>query len=158
PLPALVSLPAATDHVAYVGTSSKSVAPDLRVAWCLPPAAMRREVERWLAVHRRGPSTLPAEALGAFIASGAMDRHLARAARVYSDRRWRLVAALRRELPDLEVTGVEAGLHLCVVLPGYDDDEVVRELERAGWRTRSLGGQSAQHAVSGLVLSYARLS
>ncbi|MBB1014663.1 PLP-dependent aminotransferase family protein, partial [Dietzia schimae] len=86
------------------------------------------------------------------------DRHLARAARVYSDRRSRLVAALRRECPDLEVTGVEAGLHLCVVLPGYDDDEVVRALERAGWRTRSLGGQSAQHAVSGLVLSYARLS
>ena len=158
PLPALVSLPAATDHVAYVGTSSKSVAPDLRVAWCLPPTAMRREVERWLAVHRRGPSTLPAEALAAFITSGAMDRHLARAARVYSDRRSRLVAALRRERPDLEVTGVEAGLHLCVVLPGYDDDEVVRELERAGWRTRSLSGQSAQHAVSGLVLSYARLS
>ncbi|MDV7999930.1 PLP-dependent aminotransferase family protein [Rhodococcus sp. IEGM 1408] len=158
PLPALVSLPAADDHVAYVGTSSKSVAPDLRVAWCLPPAAMRREVERWLAVHRRGPSTLPAEALGAFISSGAMDRHLARAARVYSDRRSRLVAALRRELPDLEVTGVEAGLHLCVVLPGYDDDEVVRELERAGWRTRSLSGQSARHAVSGLVLSYSRLS
>ncbi len=158
PLPALVSLPAATDHVAYVGTSSKSVAPDLRVAWCLPPTAMRREVERWLAVHRRGPSTLPAEALAAFITSGAMDRHLARAARVYSVRRSRLVAALRRERPDLEVTGVEAGLHLCVVLPGYDDDEVVRELERAGWRTRSLGGQSAQHAVSGLVLSYARLS
>ncbi|WP_256820177.1 PLP-dependent aminotransferase family protein [Dietzia sp. Die43] len=158
PLPALVSLPAATDHVAYVGTSSKSVAPDLRVAWCLPPTAMRREVERWLAVHRRGPSSLPAEALAAFIASGAMDRHLARAARVYSDRRSRLVAALRRECPDLEVTGVEAGLHLCVVLPGYDDDEVVRALERAGWRTRSLGGQSAQHAVSGLVLSYARLA
>ncbi|MFN3600091.1 MAG: PLP-dependent aminotransferase family protein [Dietzia sp.] len=157
PLPALATLPAAAGHVAYVGTSSKSVAPDLRVAWCLPPPALRREVERWLVVHRRGPSTLPAEALGAFIASGAMDRHLARAARVYSDRRHRLVAALARECPDLDVTGVEAGLHLCVLLPGYDDDEVVRELERAGWRTRSLSGQSAQYAVPGLVLSYSRL-
>lgn len=157
PLPALATLPAAADHVAYVGTSSKSVAPDLRVAWCLPPAALRREVNRWLVVHRRGPSTLPAEALGAFIGSGAMGRHLARAARVYSDRRQRLVTALARECPDLCVTGVEAGLHLCVLLPGYDDDEVVRELERAGWRTRALSGQSAQHAVSGLVLSYSRL-
>jgi GntR family transcriptional regulator/MocR family aminotransferase len=157
PLPALATLPAADGHVAYVGTSSKSVAPDLRVAWCLPPAALRREVDRWLVVHRRGPSTLPAEALGAFIAAGAMDRHLARAARVYSDRRHRLVAALARECPGLDVTGVEAGLHLCVLLPGYDDDEVVRELERAGWRTRSLSGQSARYAVSGLVLSYSRL-
>ncbi|AWH96875.1 PLP-dependent aminotransferase family protein [Dietzia psychralcaliphila] len=157
PLPALATLPAADGHVAYVGTSSKSVAPDLRVAWCLAPAALRREVDRWLVVHRRGPSTLPAEALGAFIGSGAMDRHLARAARVYSDRRHHLVAALTRECPRLSVTGVEAGLHLCVLLPGYDDDEVVRELDRAGWRTRALSGQSARYAVPGLVLSYSRL-
>lgn len=157
PLPALATLRGAADHVAYVGTSSKSVAPDLRVAWCLPPEALRREVDRWLVVHRRGPSSLPAEALGAFMASGAMDRHLARAARVYSDRRTRLVAALASECPGLDVTGVEAGLHLCVLLPGYDDDEVVHSLERRGWRTRSLRSQSAQHAVSGLVLSYARL-
>ena len=52
---------------------------------------------------------------------------------------------------------MEAGLHLCVLLPGYDDDDVVRGLERAGWRTRSLSSQSAQAAVSGLVLSYSRL-
>lgn len=157
PLPALATLPGAEEHVAYVGTSSKSVAPDLRVAWCLPPAALRREVERWLAVHRRGPSSLPAEALGEFMASGAMDRHLARAARVYSDRRARLVAALARECPDLGVTGVEAGLHLCVLLPGYDDDDVVLSLERAGWRARTLSSQSSRFEVSGLVLSYSRL-
>ena len=158
PLPALATLPGADEHVAYVGTSSKSVAPDLRVAWCLPPAALRREVERWLAVHRRGPSSLPAEALGGFMASGAMDRHLARASRVYADRRARLVAALVRECPSLDVTGVEAGLHLCVMLPGYDDDDVVHALERAGWRTRSLSSQSEQYLMSGLVLSYSRLS
>ncbi|WP_010542230.1 PLP-dependent aminotransferase family protein [Dietzia alimentaria] len=157
PLPALATLPGADGCVAYVGTSSKSVAPDLRVAWCLPPEALRREVERCLAVHRRGPSSLPADTLGEFMASGAMDRHLARAARVYSDRRSRLVSALARECPTLDVTGVEAGLHLCVLLPGYDDDDVVRGLERAGWRTRSLSSQSAQAAVSGLVLSYSRL-
>ena len=158
PLPALATLPGAEGCVAYVGTSSKSVAPDLRVAWCLPPAALRREVEKWLAVHRRGPSSLPAEALGGFMSAGAMDRHLARAARVYSDRRARLVAALARECPTVDVTGVEAGLHLCVLLPGYDDDDVVRALERAGWRTRSLSSQSARFRLSGLVLSYSRLA
>ncbi|MGO3326374.1 aminotransferase-like domain-containing protein [Gordonia sp. (in: high G+C Gram-positive bacteria)] len=157
PLPALVTLPGGDESVAYVGTSSKSVSPDLRVAWCLPPTALRRDVERWLAVHRRGPSSVPADALAEFIGSGAMDRHLARAARVYSDRRSRLVAALDRECPDLSVTGVEAGLHLCVLLPGCDDDEVVHVLETAGWRTRSLSSQSSQHVVSGLVLNYARL-
>ncbi|MFM9377462.1 PLP-dependent aminotransferase family protein [Gordonia sp. VNK21] len=158
PLPALATLPGAEGVVAYVGTSSKSLAPDLRVAWCLPPAALRREVHRWLAVHRRGPSSLPADVLGEFIGSGAMDRHLARAARVYSDRRSRLVAALARECPELTVTGVEAGLHLCVLLPGRDDERVAAELEQAGWRTRPLNSQSARYRLPGLVLSYSRLA
>lgn len=157
PLPALVTLPGAAESVAYVGTSSKSVAPDLRVAWCVPPKALRRPVERWLAVHRRGPSSLPADALGHLIGSGAMDRHLARAARVYSDRRSRLVAALKRDCPDLSVTGVEAGLHLCVLLPGCDDNLVVAALEEAGWRTRALSSQSEEYPVPGLVLNYSRL-
>ncbi|MFD4368043.1 PLP-dependent aminotransferase family protein [Rhodococcus sp. NPDC058521] len=157
PLPALVTLPGAAEHVAYIGTSSKSLSPDLRVAWCVPPVALRRPVEQWLAVHRRGPSSLPADALGEYIRSGAMDRHLARAARVYSDRRERLVSALNRECLGLAVTGVEAGLHLCVLLPGYEDEAVVRALGKAGWRTRSLSSQSTVHTVSGLVLNYSRL-
>ncbi|GEE04057.1 GntR family transcriptional regulator [Gordonia spumicola] len=157
PLPALATLPGGAENVAYVGTSSKSLSPDLRVAWCLPPAALRRDVERWLAVHRRGPSALPADALGEFIAAGSMDRHLARASRVYSDRRSRLVEALSNECPGLTVTGVEAGLHLCVLLPGRDDDAVVAALEREGWRTRALSSQSSRHPISGLVLNYARL-
>ena len=54
PLPALATLPGAADRVAYVGTSSKSVAPDLRVAWCQPPAALRR-VGRVHGLGRDGP-------------------------------------------------------------------------------------------------------
>ena len=86
-----------------------------------------------------------------------MDRHLARAARVYSDRRTRLVTALHRQAPELTVTGVEAGLHLCVLLPGVDDELVVNNLDRLGWRTRSLSSQCSEQSVSGLILNYARL-
>ncbi|WP_333618737.1 aminotransferase-like domain-containing protein [Dietzia sp.] len=157
PLPALATLPDAAEHVAYVGTSSKSVAPDLRVAWCAAPERLGRELRRWLAVHRRGPSALPAEALAAFIADGAMDRHLARAARTYSDRRARLVAALREHCPGAEITGVEAGLHLCVLTPGVDDARLADALAVAGWQTRALSSQSTRFALSGVILNYARL-
>lgn len=166
PLPALATLPGAEGHVAYVGTSSKSVAPDLRVAWCVAPENLRRELRRWLAVHRRGPSALPAEALAAFIGDGAMNRHLSRAARVYSDRRARLVGALRSELAagangagstDVEIVGVEAGLHLCVLTPGVDDDALVAALSGAGWETRALSSQSTRFRRSGVILNYSRL-
>ena len=41
PLPALRSLPGADDHVVYIGTASKLVAPSLRVAWLAPPPRLR---------------------------------------------------------------------------------------------------------------------
>lgn len=162
PLPALATLPGAAGHVAYVGTSSKSVAPDLRVAWCVAPEYLRRELRRWLAVHRRGPSALAAEALAAFIADGAMNRHLSRAARVYSDRRARLVGALREAvsgvgLEGVDIVGVEAGLHLCVLTPGVDDDALVAVLSGVGWETRALSSQSTRFPVSGVILNYSRL-
>ena len=157
PLPALATLPGAEGHVAYVGTSSKSVAPDLRVAWCVAPEYLRRELRRWLAVHRRGPSALPAEALAAFISDGAMNRHLSRAARVYSDRRARLVAALRAELVEPEIVGVEAGLHLCVLTPGVDDNALAEALADDGWRVRALSSQATRFTVSGVIVNYSRL-
>ena len=41
PLPALRSLPGAEEHVVYIGTASKLVAPSLRVAWVAPPRRLR---------------------------------------------------------------------------------------------------------------------
>ena len=158
PLPALATLPGSGGHVVYVGTSSKSLSPDLRVAWCVPPRRLEEPLARWLALHRRGPSSLPAEALAAFLSDGAMDRHLARATRTYAHRRHVLRRELRRRCPGLEVVGIEAGLHLCVLTPGIDDDVLAARLAESGWRVRTLGAQTAEHALSGLVVNYSRLT
>lgn len=81
---------------------------------------------------------------------------------MYSDRRARLVAALRAELADevgedVEIVGVEAGLHLCVLTPGVDDDALVEALAGDGWRVRALSSQATRFAVSGVILNYSRL-
>lgn len=157
PLPALATLPGADEHVAYVGTSSKSVSPDLRVAWCAAPEYLGRELRRWLGVHRRGPASLPAETLAALIDDGAMDRHLSRAARVYGERRAGLAEALLAQCPGARIVGVEAGLHLCVLTPGVDDVRLVGALDAAGWKVRALSSQSTRFALSGVILNYARL-
>ena len=158
PLPALATLPGAADHVVYIGTSSKSVSPDLRVAWCVPPADRAPDIRRWLALHRRGPSSLAAEALAAFIDTGGMDRHLARATRVYGHRRRVLRTAMEHHCPDLDVVGVEAGLHLCVLTPGHDDSVLAERLAASGWVLRTLSSQTIEHARSGLIINYARLT
>ena len=132
PLPALRSLPGAEEHVVYVGTASKLVAPALRVAWLAPPrrlhGALRVELEsRGLVVNEA-----TGLALAEFIASGALAAHHARVTRTYAARRAALVAAVTRQLPSVVLEGVDAGLHVVLRLPeDVDDLELVGRLARA---------------------------
>src|SRR5204863_26532 len=81
PLGALQGL--APDRVVYMGTTSKTLAPALRLGWMvLPPALLERVAEqRSLADH--GTPTLEQLALARLIDSGAYDRHLRQARRRY---------------------------------------------------------------------------
>jgi GntR family transcriptional regulator / MocR family aminotransferase len=129
PLGAMQAL--APEHVVYAGTASKSLAPGLRLGWLVLPGDRYDE-----AVAARelmgGPSTLEQLALADFIESGAYDRQIRRRRIAYRNRRDALVAALAREVPGARVTGIEAGLHAVVELPGgVSEDEVV---ERAAAR------------------------
>ena len=65
------------------------------------------------------------EAVAEFIANGSLAAHHARAARTYAARRARLVAALGRHLPGHRLSGVDAGLHLVLLLPDDVDDHEV---------------------------------
>ena len=56
--------------------------------------------------------------LAGFLRSGGYDRHLRQARRRYRARRDLLVSAIAGGLPGARVSGVAAGLHLLVELPG----------------------------------------
>ena len=79
-----------------------------------------------------GRPALDQLALASFIERGELDRHLRRMRLRYRRRRDRLVAALGRHLPDAQVGGAAAGLHVTVALaPDADVDAVLaRALER----------------------------
>ena len=133
PLPARRSLEGADEHVLYIGTASKILVPTLRVSWLLPPRHLREGIR--VELERRGllVNDMTGAAVAEFVASGALSAHHARAARTYAGRRSRLVAALRRHLPDHRLSGVDAGLHLVVLLPDdVDDHEVAMSLLARG--------------------------
>ncbi len=170
PLPALRSIPGARDHVAYLGTASKMLSPDLRVAWLDVPPALREQV-RSAAVHERlAVPGIVDRALADFIGTGGLRRHLVRAGRVYRERRGVLLDALgevvdgSRILEGFRIVGVDAGLHVTVELPGRDDGELVRRLDRRGFRVAALSDYPAAESVgaavsgphTGLVIGYAR--
>lgn len=158
PLPALRSLPGAEEHVVYIGTASKLVAPSLRVAWVAPPRRLREPLRVELESRGLVVNEATGLALAEFVASGALSAHHARVTRTYAARRAALVAAMARHLPGVALEGVEAGLHVVLRLPDdVDDLDVVTRLGAAGLAASPLSAYAVQVPVSGLVLCYAGL-
>ncbi|MFI9153938.1 PLP-dependent aminotransferase family protein [Streptomyces sp. NPDC053367] len=125
------------DHVAYLGTASKSLAPGLRLGWLVLPRPLVQEVAELGGARSTG--VMEQLALAEFIASGAYDRHL-RAARLrYRRRRDALVAALAERAPEVTVTGIAAGLHAVLRLPPGAEQSVVRA---AAWHGLAVHGLS----------------
>jgi GntR family transcriptional regulator/MocR family aminotransferase len=158
PLPALHSLDGAAEHVVYVGTASKVLAPSLRLAWVVAPTRLRGPLTRELEVRGLHVPPVASRALAEFIDSGALARHLARSGRTYAARRAALVTALERHAPWLELVGISAGLHLVVRLGDQvDDHEVVAALEARGIRVTPLSAFGIEEGSRGLVIGYATL-
>ncbi|MFF9484616.1 PLP-dependent aminotransferase family protein [Streptomyces sp. NPDC014676] len=145
------------DHVAYLGTASKSLAPGLRLGWAVLPPSLLPDV----VAHGGGHSVSVLEqlTLAEFLTSGAYDRHV-RAARLrYRRRRDVLVDSLAVRSPDVRITGIAAGLHAVLRLPPGTERSVV---QAATWQNLAVHGLSrfrhpatATTAGDALVVGYA---
>ena len=123
----------APDLVAFVGTTSKTLAPALRLAWVVPPSHLIDDVEDVLLVTGVTPPTLDQVAMASFIEEAALERHLRSMRRRYSMKRNLLVDELGKHLPEVRVSGTEAGLHLLAWLPdGADEHETALRARRSG--------------------------
>ena len=122
----------APEHVAYVGTTSKTLAPALRLGWIVLPQTLIEAVTEVKRDQDAGSPTIDQLALATMIRSGVYERHLRRLRRHYRQRRDRLLEALHRHLPTAEIAGTAAGLHLMLNLPGAVDatDVVAAARER----------------------------
>jgi GntR family transcriptional regulator/MocR family aminotransferase len=159
PLGALQGL--APEHVVYLGTVSKTLAPGLRLGWLVLPSSLLGSVIEAKTLDDLGSPTLEQLALARLIDTASYDRHLRKARRRNRDRRDALIAAVARHLPDAHVSGISAGLHALVQLPASFDSQ--RLIERA--MERSVGVYPlATHLIDppretdALILGYAGLS
>jgi GntR family transcriptional regulator / MocR family aminotransferase len=147
------------ERVVYLGTTSKSLAPALRLGWLVVPGPLVEEAGR--IKHLLDVCSPPIDqlALARFIARGDYDRHVRRARVIYRRRRDRLLTALDAKLPELTVEGVAAGVHVLLRLPARVDDRLVASAaERNGVRVVPLSAyELAPSGRGGLVIGYGRI-
>jgi len=113
-------------RVVYCGTASKSLAPGLRLSWCVVPPRLLEPAIR--ALHTiGGPSVSVVEqlALAGLLRSGRYDRQVRRIRGEYHRRRDMLVTAVERHIPMVSVEGVDAGLKALLRLPPGSDERAV---------------------------------
>jgi GntR family transcriptional regulator / MocR family aminotransferase len=120
----------APDHVAYAGTTSKTLAPGLRLGWVVLPRDLVDPVAQIRTYTDSSTSALAQLALADLVCTHAYDRHV-RAGRLrYRRRRDLLIAELSHLKPYghvLAERGIAAGLQMLVYLPpdGPREDEVI---------------------------------
>ena len=146
----------APDRVAYTGRVSKSLAPGMRLGWLVAPRRMHAPLLAAKHASDLGNPALPQLVLAHLLAGGEYERHLRTVRSRQRRRRDALLAGLRAHLPEAEVHGVAAGLHLLVTLPWEVDDTVLAErVAAAGVRVQPLSWHRGRPGVPGLVLGYA---
>jgi GntR family transcriptional regulator/MocR family aminotransferase len=149
----------APECVVQLGTVSKTLAPALRLGWLVAPPELVDDAARTKRLLDDFSPALDQLTLAQLLTSGHYDRHVRRARAAYRSRRDRLLTALARQLPELRVEGVAAGVHLLLRLPrGVDDRAVADAAKKAGIAVPPLSAFRIRSSdEGGLVIGYGRL-
>jgi GntR family transcriptional regulator/MocR family aminotransferase len=155
PVPALHA--SASGLVAYAGSTSKTLAPGMRLGWLIPPARLHADLVEAKYASDLGSPALPQLVLARLIASGELEQHIRLVRKRQRSRRDALLLALREHLPTARVQGVAAGLHLLITFPRLDgsDAALAEAILETGVLVHPLSWHRQRPGVPGIVLGYA---
>ncbi len=150
----------APERVLYLGSSSKRLAPGMRLGWMLLPSWLAWQLISAKAIEDGGSEVLGQLALSDFIARGELDRHVRRMRLRYQRRRDALLEALAQWLPEARLGGDAAGLYELVLLPdGVDEAALLTTAAERGVGMEGLAWHRFTHGgPPGLLLGYGNLS
>ena len=101
--------------VAYVGTFSKTLLPELRLGYAVLPTAIYAAVIKARQLTDWHTSTLNQWALAKFIDDGLLQKHIRRCYGIYAGRRERILARFASDLlPWFEAIPATAGFHVAL--------------------------------------------
>jgi len=144
--------------VAYIGTFSKTIFPELRIGYVVPPLSLLSSFAKAKAINDLHSCTLTQTALARFMLDGYFAKHLRRAHRHYAARRQSVLAHLSGELGQwFEPIIPAAGIHLVARMNASVTE--ARVVEVAADASLGLFGLSALYVGApqpGLLFGYGR--
>lgn len=141
PMPALYSLDNGA-RVIYMNTFSKTLAPSIRISYMVLPGELMARFRRELGFYSCTVPSFEQYTLERFLRGGYFEKHINRMRKAYRQRRNQIIDVLRQSAYAGRMTILEqdAGLHFLVKLDtNLPEEELVRRLEAAGIRVRTLG-------------------
>ena len=130
PVGALQSLD--PSRVVYLGSTSKSLTPVLRLGWMVLPSRLVDAAVGSAGGHQWYVDGITQLTMADFITAGNYDKHIRRMRNTYRRRRDTLTRRLAPLAPAVTVTGLSAGLHLLLTLPAGAEPELLRRAGEAG--------------------------
>jgi len=149
------------DRVVYAGTTSKTLAPGVRLGWLAVPDRLLDTVvaEKHLADGQT--TTLTQITMTELLRSGGYDRHIRRMRLHYRRRRDVLLRELARVAPHVRVDGIAAGFSVALTLPdGWDEQGILARAAARGLALHAMNADGydadgARTRPARLVVSYA---
>ena len=149
PLPALAQLD--PERVVYLGTTSKSLTPALRIGWLVSTPDRVEEIARRRAARHDHPSWPMQRALMVMFAEGYLDRQIRSARRLYAERS-RIV---QERLAPFGSTGASvAGMYVTLETPARVAESVVAAAAREHVVIPSLADYCRTASRHGLVVGF----
>lgn len=150
-------------HVIYLGTFSKSIAPSIRISYMVLPQPLLAAYRQRAACFSTTVSRVDQRVMEQFIRQGHFERHLNRMRGIYRKKHDRLVSAVRAQSLPVRIHGENAGLHIVLETAREQDVKVYRQkAEKAGIRVYCLSDyflHIGSHAVKDcLLLGYATMA
>ncbi|NMM85925.1 GntR family transcriptional regulator [Rhodococcus sp. SRB_17] len=148
----------APQHVAYLGTVSKTLSPAIRIGWMVLPDRLIEPVLALKGPYERWVSATDQLTLADFIDSGRFDAHIRKMRTSYRRRRDQLVDTLEHRLPEVRIAGISAGLHAVIQLPRGTEGAILSAARGLGLDLVGMSTfrhpDSAYTGTDGIVVGY----
>jgi GntR family transcriptional regulator / MocR family aminotransferase len=152
-------------NVIYLGTFSKSIGAGIRTGFMVLPPQLLEPARTLKILFNFGHPWLEQYVLADFLRTHAYQRHLRRIRRAYREVRDTLLEELASAFGELDLWGVESGMHLMWRLPRDfpKPSEFIERVARHGVRIHSLHSAGAhdmgsQYAKDAILFGYSSLS